>query len=87
MDRAELQLSRRKVRDRSIALLLVGAMALMPPVVGVSLIDGTIGGVPAPLVYVFVVWLALIVGTAALSRPLLDTEESSSSTEPPSNAS
>ena len=83
MDRAELQLSRRKIRDRSIALVLVGTVALMPPVVGVSLIEGNIGGVPAPLLYVFVVWSVLIAGAAALASPLLDTEEPPSSTEPP----
>lgn len=82
MDRAELQLSRRKVRDRSIALALVGTVLLMPPIVGISLVDDSIGGIPAPLLYVFVVWLALIMGAAALARPLLDTEESPSSTEP-----
>ena len=87
MDRAELQLSRRKIRDRSIALALVGTVALMPPVVGVSLIEGNIGGVPAPLLYVFVVWSVLIAGAAALARPLLDTEESPSSTEPPNSDS
>ena len=45
----------------------------MPPVAGISLIDGNIGGVPIPLLYVFVVWLALIVGAAAQSRSLQDT--------------
>ncbi|MEM7043256.1 MAG: hypothetical protein AAF543_10650 [Pseudomonadota bacterium] len=82
MDRAELQLSRRKARDRSIALVLVGIVALTPPIVGVSLIDGGIGGIPAPFLYVFGVWSALIAGAAALAGPLLDTEDSPSSAEP-----
>jgi len=80
-DRAQLQLSRRKVRDRSIALLLVGTVVLMPPVAGISLTEGDIGGIPFPLFYVFVVWSVLIAGAAALGRPLLDTNESLSSTE------
>lgn len=83
MDRAELQLSRRKARDRSIALVLVGTVILMPPVIGISLIEGSIGGIPAPILYVFFVWLTLIAGAAALAGPLLDTEESPSSAEPP----
>ncbi len=80
-DRAQLQLSRRKVRDRSIVLLLVGTVLLMPPVAGIILTEGSIGGIPLPLLYVFVVWSALIVGAAALGRALLDTDESQSSTE------
>ncbi|MEL6965181.1 MAG: hypothetical protein AAFO01_20700 [Pseudomonadota bacterium] len=83
MDRAELQLLRRKVRDRSIALALVGTVLLMPPVVGASLVDGSIAGIPAPFLYVFVVWIGLIVGAAILARPLLDTEETPSSTALP----
>jgi hypothetical protein len=80
-DRGQLQLSRRKVRDRSIVLVLVGTVVLMPPVAGISLTDGNIGGIPVPLLYVFVVWSALIAGAATLGRPLLDTEQSPSSTE------
>ena len=73
-DPVELALARRKVRDRSIALLLVGTALLMPPLVGVSLVAGKIAGLPAPLVYVSVVWAALIAGAAALARPLRNTE-------------
>lgn len=78
-DRAQVQLSRRKVRDQSIALLVVGTAALTPPVVGISLIDGNVAGVPAPLVYVFVVWILLIAGAAALARPLQDGDDSARS--------
>ena len=85
MDRDALQLSRRKARDRSLALLLVGSVALLPPVVGIALVEGNIGGLPAPLLYVFAVWSILITGGAALARPLLDTEDSRSSTEPNDN--
>lgn len=82
MDRAELQLSRRKIRDRSIVLVLVGTVLLMPPAVGISLTDGRIGGIPVPILYVFVIWAALIAGAALLGRPLADTDDSSSPTEP-----
>ncbi len=85
-DRAHLQLSRRKLHDRSIALVLVGTVLLMPPLVGVALIDGNFGGIPVPLLYVFAVWTLLIVGAAALSRPLRDSDEFASSEDAPDNA-
>ena len=75
-DRARLQLSRRKVRDRSIALLLVGAVLLMPPIGALSLIDGHIASIPIPIVYVFVVWILLIGGTALLSNRLQEYDDS-----------
>ena len=74
-DRANLQLTRRKVRDRSVALLLVGIVLLLPPVGAVSLIDGSIADLPIPLVYVFCVWLLLIGGAALLSSELRDSDE------------
>ena len=64
----------RKARDRSIAPLLVGVVLLMPPLIGVSLVDGAIAGLPIPLLYVFAVWAALIAGAAALARPLQNSE-------------
>ena len=82
-DRTDPQLSRRKLRDRSIALVLVGVILLMPPVVGISLIDGKLGGVPIPLLYVFAVWALLIAGAVALARPLRDSDKTMASAEPP----
>ena len=49
-DRANQELSRRKVRDRSIALVLAGAVLVTPPVAAVSLIDIDIAGLPFPVV-------------------------------------
>ena len=68
--------TRRKARDRSIALLLLGVVLLMPPLIGVSLVDGTVAGLPIPLLYVFAVWAALIAGAAVLARPLQNSEGS-----------
>jgi hypothetical protein len=59
-----------KTRDRSLVLVLVGTMLLMPPLAGIALIDGRLFGMPIPLLYVFVVWGLLIAGTAWLSRRL-----------------
>ena len=54
----------------------------MPPLVGVSLVDGKIAGMPIPIVYVSVVWAALIAAAAALARPLQNSE----TTAPSGNA-
>lgn len=51
----------------------------MPPLVGVSLVDGSIAGMPIPLVYVLVVWVGLIAAAAALARPLRSGETIDSS--------
>ena len=78
-DSAELGLARRKARDRSIALVVAGTALLMPPLAGVSLVDGTIAGMPIPLVYVSVVWAGLIAVAAAIARPLQNSETTASS--------
>ncbi len=80
-DRANQELSRRKVRDRSIALVLAGAVLVTPPVAAVSLIDLDIAGLPFPVVYVFVVWFLLIAGAALLSRPLREEDEALGSSQ------
>ena len=51
----------------------------MPPLIGVSLVDGKIAGMPIPLVYVSVVWAALIAMAALLARPLQNSETTTSS--------
>ena len=77
------QFSRRNIRDRSTALLLVGIVMLLPPIAGVSLVDGDIGGLPIPLLYVFVIWALLIAGAAAIARPLRDSDDTIPSVDPP----
>lgn len=52
---------------------------LMPPFVGIALVDGNIFGIPIPLLYVFVVWTLLIIGAATLARPLRDSDDFESS--------
>ncbi len=61
------------------ALLLVGIGVLLPPIAGISLVDAKIGGVPVPLLYIFIVWALLIAGAALLARPLRDSEQSARS--------
>ena len=74
--------SRRKALDRTIALLVFGIAMLMPPLVGISLVNISILGMPLPLLYVTVIWVILIVGTAALSRTLRDAD----GTAPPASS-
>lgn len=69
---ADPQPSQRKARDRSLALLLVGICAFLPPIAGVFRIDGTVFGVPFPLVYVFAVWTCLVGGAFWVNKTLRD---------------
>ncbi len=81
VDNADLQLARRKIRDRSVALLVLGIVLLMPPMVRIAQIDTAVFGLPFALVYLFAVWLLLVLGAAILARPLRDSEK----TIPPEN--
>ena len=48
------------------------------------LIDGKVGGVPFPILYLFAVWILLILGARFLSKPLRDSGEGASAPEPES---
>lgn len=71
-DPAEKPLKEQKSRDRALILPLVGVILLMPPVAAIFRLEGTIGGLPATLAYVFGVWALLIAGAAGLARRLRD---------------
>ncbi len=79
-DRKHDLLSRRTAPDRSIALLLVGTVLLLPPLATIFLIDGTLAGVPIPLLYILIVWGLLIAGGAVLARPLRENDSLTAST-------
>ncbi len=81
----ELQLPRRKTLDRSIILLIVGAVLLMPPIIGISLVDMKLGGIPIPVLYVFIIWAALICGAVILARPLRDNDRDAQPDNPENN--
>lgn len=76
VDRAEEQLRQRKIRDRSLVLLVAGIALLMPPVANIANLPIRIGGVPMVLVYVFSVWALLIGGAVALAGSLHRVDES-----------
>jgi hypothetical protein len=77
-DRTDHPLDTRKARDRALILPLIGLILLMPPVAGIFQLDSKIGGIPATLVYIFVVWAGLIAGAAALSRRLRRSADANS---------
>ncbi len=72
--RTSSQIRRRKARDRSVALLLLGGVLLMPPIGAIFRLDTTVLGVPFPLAYIFVVWVLLIIGGASLVKALQDSD-------------
>jgi uncharacterized integral membrane protein len=69
-DQIDERLVRKKVRDRSFVLLVVGLILLLPPFVHIAKIDAYIFGLPLTLIYIFAVWGALIIGAAALAPGL-----------------
>ena len=80
------QTRHRKARDRSVALLLLGIVLLMPPIGAIFLIDTGLLGVPFPLVYIFVVWVLLIAGGAWLVPVLQDGDQPAPDTGAPESA-
>ena len=76
MDRAELQLRRSKAKDRSLALVIIGAALLLPPLAGLFQMETKLFGLPVTLVYLFFVWALLIAGAARLASRLSENDES-----------
>lgn len=68
-------------------LTAIGVLLLMPPFAAMFVVEGTIAGFPIPVVYVFVVWIALIVGTARLARPLRRADEAGPALDSPDGES
>ena len=65
----------RKVRDRAVALPLVGFFLLMPPTALIFHSEIKVFGLPFTLVYLFAVWAALILAARFLARPLQQIED------------
>jgi hypothetical protein len=61
---------RRKIVGGMFLLTTAGLLLLVPPLVHLFNHDFTVFGVPQIVFYLFGVWLALIVGTAALTSRL-----------------
>lgn len=73
-DRAGQDRRNRKTRDRAFIVLLLGVVLLMPPLAGIFQIEARIFGLPATLVYLFIIWAGLILATAVLARALMRSD-------------
>jgi hypothetical protein len=63
-------MERRKLESAALFFTLFAAMLLLPPLVLLFNIPARLFGLPAEMIYLFVVWLALVAGTAWFSRRL-----------------
>lgn len=70
---------RRKLESSMLVLTISGALMLVPPLVYVFNQPISHFGVPQIVIYLFVVWLLLILGTAVLTRALPREEPDPSS--------
>lgn len=61
---------RRKLEASMLVLAIFGVLLLLPPLVYVFNQPISHFGVPQIVIYLFVVWLVLIIGTALLTRAL-----------------
>ena len=74
---------RNRTVDRSVALFLLGAILLLPPLLLVFNRPERFAGIPVLYLYVFAVWCALIAIAAAVAHSI-PHEEMESSTAAPS---
>lgn len=65
----------RRLNDIAVIAPLLGFVLLTPPVIGLFATKGTFFGAPVILIYLFVVWFALILVAAILSRRLARSEK------------
>ena len=79
-DRSSHFMAARRVRDRSIILLLFGLALLISPMASIFEIDAKLGGIPFTLIYLFVVWAILVAGCAYLSKSLWRSTEQTDET-------
>lgn len=62
--------SGRKLQSAALFLTLFGAMLFMPPLVLLFNLRQRLFGIPAEVIYLFLVWLGLVLATAWFSRRL-----------------
>lgn len=63
-------MDRRKLESAALFLTILGAMLIMPPLAEVFQIERRIFGVPAEVIYLFLVWAGLVLGAVWLGRRL-----------------
>jgi Kef-type K+ transport system membrane component KefB len=64
-------MDRRKLESAALFLTIAGALLIMPPLAVVFQVHRRFLGVPAEVIYLFLVWAALILGAWWLGRRLL----------------
>ena len=62
--------SETRIRERLVAIFLLGLLLLLPPVLLVFNRPDRLLGVPVLYLYVFLAWIALIVLSAAVARSI-----------------
>lgn len=65
----------KKLANAAFFLPLFGAVVIVPPIVNVFSVEVMIFGIPLFVIYVFLVWLALIALTFTLSRRMVSNAE------------
>jgi hypothetical protein len=63
-------LDRRKLESAALFLTVLGAMLIMPPLVQLFQIERRFLGLPAEVIYLFIVWAALVAAAWWLGRKL-----------------
>ena len=63
-------MDRRKLESAALFLTIVGALLIMPPLAVVFQIERRVFGLPAEVIYLFIVWLLLILGAWWLGKRL-----------------
>ncbi len=70
-------MERRKLQSAALFLTIFGAMLILPPLVLLFNIRARFLGVPAEVIYLFVVWLGLVGAAAWFAYRLPPTDEKS----------
>lgn len=63
-------MDRRKLESAALFLTIFGAMLIMPPLALLFQLERRVLGIPAELIYLFVVWAALVAGAWWLGHRL-----------------
>ncbi len=71
-DLAQRAYRRKKIKDAAFILPLLGAFLLVSPVITVFSTDGSLFGLPLPIVYIFGVWLLLVLAARRMAHLLSD---------------
>ena len=63
-------MERRKLESAALFLTIAGTLLIMPPIAMVFQIERRVFGIPSEVIYLFIVWAALVAGSWWLGRRL-----------------